>query len=56
MAAFICVMMAAYKLDPKQGMAKMKKQAEWLEREHPDAAAALREGLHDVDADRKLTV
>ena len=26
------VMMAAYKLDPKQGMAKMNKQAEWLER------------------------
>lgn len=42
------VMMAAYKLDPKQGMAKMKKQAEWLEREHPDAAASLREGLHET--------
>lgn len=42
------VMMAAYKLDPKQGMAKMKKQAEWLERDHPDAAASLREGLHET--------
>ncbi len=42
------VMMAAYKLDPKQGMAKMKKQAEWLDREHPDAAASLREGLHET--------
>jgi putative transposase len=42
------VMMAAYKLDPRQGMAKMKKQAEWLEREHPDAAASLREGLHET--------
>ena len=36
--------MAAYKLEPKQGMAKMNKQAEWLQREHADAAASLREG------------
>ena len=42
------VMMAAYKLDPKQGMVKMKKQADWLEREHADAAASLREGLHET--------
>jgi len=42
------VMMAAYKLDPKQGMAKMNKQAEWLQREHADAAASLREGLHET--------
>ncbi len=40
--------MAAYKLGPKQGMAKMNKQAEWLEREHADAAASLREGLHET--------
>ena len=26
----------------------MNKQAEWLEREHPDAAASLREGLHET--------
>lgn len=45
-AAQTCaVMRAAYQLDAKQGMAKMQKQAEWLQREHPDAAAALREGL-----------
>jgi len=42
------VMMAAYQLAPKQGMAKMHKQAEWLEREHADAAASLREGLHET--------
>ena len=42
------VMMAAYKLEPKQGMAKMNKQAQWLEREHADAAASLREGLHET--------
>jgi putative transposase len=44
------VMMAAYKLHPKQGMAKMNKQAQWLEREHADAAASLREGLHETFA------
>ena len=42
------VMMAAYKLEPKQGMAKMKTQAQWLDREHPDAAASLREGLAET--------
>jgi putative transposase len=42
------VMMAAYKLAPKDGMAKMKTQAQWLEREHPDAAASLREGLAET--------
>jgi putative transposase len=42
------VMMAAYKLEPKQGMAKMTTQAQWLEREHPDAAASLREGLQET--------
>jgi len=42
------VMMAAYKLEPKEGMAKMKKQAQWLEREHPDAAASLLEGLPET--------
>jgi putative transposase len=42
------VMMAAYKLEAKQGMAKMNKQAQWLQREHPDAAASLREGLHET--------
>ena len=42
------VMMAAYKLEPKQGIAKMNKQAEWLQRDHADAAASLREGLHET--------
>lgn len=42
------VMMAAYKLAPKDGMAKMKTQAQWLEREHADAAASLREGLQET--------
>ena len=42
------VMMAAYKLGPKDGMAKLKKQAQWLEREHADAAASLLEGLQET--------
>jgi putative transposase len=42
------VMMAAYKLAPKDGMAKMKTQAEWLQREYPDSAASLREGLAET--------
>jgi transposase-like protein len=42
------VMTAAYKLDAKEGIAKMKKQAEWLDREYPDAAASLREGLAET--------
>ena len=42
------VMMASYKLAPKDGMAKMKTQAQWLQREHPDAAASLREGLQET--------
>jgi transposase-like protein len=40
-------MRATYKLDVKEGMARLKKQAKWLEREYPDAAASLREGLEE---------
>ena len=36
-------MRAAYRLEPKQGMARLKKLAEWLEQEQPAAAASLRE-------------
>ena len=39
---------AAYRLDPKEGMARLRKQAEWLEREHPTAASSLREGLEET--------
>jgi transposase-like protein len=42
------VMMAAYKLDAKDGMAKLRKQAQWLQREHADAAASLLEGLEET--------
>jgi transposase-like protein len=41
-------MRAAYRLDPKEGMARLRKQAEWLEAEHPTAAASLLEGLEET--------
>ena len=42
------VMKAAYKLPWKEGMAKLKKQAEWLSLHHPDASASLLEGLEET--------
>jgi transposase-like protein len=41
-------MRAAYRLDPKEGMTRLKKQAEWLQTEHPTAAASLLEGLEET--------
>jgi transposase-like protein len=41
-------MRAAYRLEPKEGMARLRKQAEWLQAEHPTAAARLREGLEET--------
>lgn len=41
------VMHAAYKLDAKDGIAKLRQQAAWLKREHKDAAASLLEGLEE---------
>ena len=38
-------MRASYRLDPKTGMGHLERQAQWLEHEHPTAAASLREGL-----------
>lgn len=42
------VMKAAYRLPWQEGMAKLRKQAQWLEALHPDAAASLREGLEET--------
>src|SRR3989337_1798100 len=39
---------AAFRLPATDGMARLEKQAQWLEREHPDAAASLREGLEEM--------
>jgi len=41
-------MRAAYRLPGQEGLARMKKQAEWLEVEYPSAAVSLLEGLEDT--------
>jgi hypothetical protein len=38
---------AAFRLSAPEGMARREKQARWLEREHPDAAASLGEGMEE---------
>jgi putative transposase len=42
------VMKAAWKLPAKEGVAKLEKEASYLEKEHPSAAASLREGLAEM--------
>jgi len=42
------VMKAAYLLPWEKGMAKIKKQAEWLEVHYPDAGKSLLEGLEEI--------
>jgi len=42
------VMKAAYRLEAKEGMARLKKQADWLRTEHPSAATSLLEGLEET--------
>ena len=39
------VLRAAWKMDAKTGMARLKKLAEWVGRDYPSAAASLMEGL-----------
>jgi transposase-like protein len=41
------LMRAAWKMDAKAGISRIRKLAEWLEREYPSAAASLREGLEE---------
>jgi putative transposase len=41
-------MKAAFKLEADQGKAKLEKLAQWLDKEHPSAAASLREGLDEM--------
>ncbi len=41
-------MKAAYRLDADAGIAQLEKQAQWLDTQHPDAAASLREGLAEM--------
>jgi len=42
------VLRAAWKLEPKEGLARLRTQIEWLERSYPKAAASLREGLEET--------
>lgn len=42
------VMHAAYKLPDKEGMARLRQQAKWLQAQYPDAAASLLEGLEET--------
>ncbi len=41
-------MRAAFRLPATEGMARLEKQAQWLEREYPNGAASLREGLAEM--------
>lgn len=41
-------MKGAYRLEPDKGMVRLEKQAQWLEKEYPSAAASLREGLSET--------
>ncbi len=41
-------MRAAFRLPATEGMIRLEKQAEWLDREYPSAAASLREGLAEM--------
>jgi transposase-like protein len=42
------VMNAAFKLDAKAGMDKLRRQAKWLEADHADAAASMLEGIEEM--------
>lgn len=42
------VMRAAYKLPEKEGKARLRQQASWLQADYPDAAASLLEGLDEL--------
>lgn len=41
-------MRAAFRLPAQEGLAKLEKQAQWLEHEYPSAAASLREGVAEM--------
>jgi putative transposase len=47
-------MRAAFRLPEKEGLARLEKQAQWLEREYPSAAASLREGLVEMFTTTRL--
>jgi len=47
---------AAWRLDPKEGMARLRKLADWLERDHHAAADSLREGMEECFTINRLGV
>ena len=50
------VLRAAWKLDAKAGMARIRKLAEWLERDYPSAVTSLLEGLEECFTINRLGV
>jgi len=50
------VVRAAWKMEAKAGMARLKKLADWLEREYPSAAASLLEGLEECFTINRLDI
>lgn len=49
-------MRAAYRLEPNEGIARLNKLADWLDRSQPAAAASLREGLQECFTINRLGV
>jgi putative transposase len=49
-------MPAAYRLDSKEGMTRLRKLADWLDQEQPAAANSLREGLEECFTINRLGV
>ena len=47
---------ASYKLEAKEGMARLRKLADWLEQEQPAAANSLREGLEECFTINRLGI
>lgn len=50
------LMRAAWKMNPKDGMAKFRQIASWLEHDYPEAAAALLEGLEECFTINRLDI
>jgi len=50
------VMRSAFRLPAREGRARLEKQAQWLEREYPSAAASLREGLEEMFTVNRLNI
>lgn len=50
------LMRAAWRLEAKEGIAKLEKMAKWLEREHPDAADSLREGMEECFTINRMNI